>query len=162
MSTEPLLPSYASAARCRDQRVITYAAPVIQKGSLIIFASAAIISTGWAYQSFTDKDLPPPTSAPLLPYFASLCLVVSFGCWAGYLFFISYDAVGGPRIQRKIIIWTSVVGKLILAGTHYILRLSYKNFFPEFAHPNWVVAFLAAQAWWDLLLFLVFSRLRAI
>ncbi|OCK94928.1 uncharacterized protein K441DRAFT_610495 [Cenococcum geophilum 1.58] len=158
MSTESLLPSYASAARRRDQRVITYAAPVIQTGSLIIFASAAIASTGWAYQSFAHKDLSP---VPLLPYFAALCLVVSFGCWAGYLFFISYDAVGGPRIQRKIIIWTSVIGKLILAGTHYVLRLSYKNFFPELAHPNWVVAFLAAQAWWDLLLFLVFSRLRA-
>jgi len=78
----------------------------------------------------------------------------------GYLIFISYDAAGGPKIQRKIVIQTSVVGKLVLAGAHVGIGLSYTYYFPNSAQPNWVLVFLTAQAWWDLLLFVLYSCLR--
>lgn len=98
-------------------------------------------------------------SAPLLPYFASLCLVISLGCWVGYLVFIFYDVAGGPKIQRKFVIWMSAVGKLALAGIHIGVWLWYKSFFPVSTQPNWVLVFLAAQAWWDFLLFAVYPCL---
>jgi hypothetical protein len=94
-----------------------------------------------------------------LPYFASLSLITSFCFWIGYLVFISYDAEGGPRVQRKIVIWASIVGKLILACSHIGFWVSYRYFFPELAQPNWIVVFLAAQAYWDFLLLLVYSSL---
>jgi hypothetical protein len=159
MSTEPLLPPPPYASSTRDG-VNTPTTSVIQSLSLLIFSGSAIVSTFWAWRSNTTSDLSPPASAPLLPYFASLCLVAGFCCWVGYLAFISCGATGGPRVQRKVIIWTSITGKLILAGVHIGSYLSYKNSYPDSTQPNWILVFLAAQAWWDFLLVIVCSRLR--
>ncbi|KAI2921063.1 hypothetical protein CBS147343_4914 [Aspergillus niger] len=120
MSTEPLLPSYASAtqhdasphvrrhsARRRTSLIIP-AAPVIQTLSGLTFMTTAIISTVWAYRSYAPPPEPSPTEPPsLLPYFASLCLTISLGFWVGYLLFILYDGAGGPRMQRKVVIGAS-------------------------------------------------------
>lgn len=161
MSTQPLLSSYNSATRHRDQSIIIPAASLIQSLSFLIFAGTTTLSTLWAWRSNSIPDPAPPASAPLLPYFASMCLIISLGCWVGYLVFISYDAAGGPRIQRRIIIWTSFLGKVILAGAHVGFGILYKHSFPDSAQPNWVIVFLAAQAWWDFMLFLVYSCLRS-
>jgi hypothetical protein len=95
----------------------------------------------------------------LLPYFASLSLIVSFVCWIGYLVSIAYDVASGPRIQRKIIIWTSVAGKLVLAGAHIGFWQGYRYFFLGAVQPNWALMFLAAQAWWDFMLHVVYRCL---
>lgn len=76
MSTEPLLPSYASAtqhdatphvrrhsARRRTSLIIP-AAPVIQTLSGLTFMTTAIISTVWAYRSY----VPPPELVCLSPH----------------------------------------------------------------------------------------------
>ncbi|OJZ83089.1 hypothetical protein ASPFODRAFT_141075 [Aspergillus luchuensis CBS 106.47] len=159
MSTEPLLPSYASAtqhdasphvrrhsARRRTSLVIP-AAPVIQTLSGLTFMTTAIISTVWAYRSY----VPPPELSPaeppsLLPYFASLCLTISLGFWVGYLLFILYDGAGGPRMQRKVVIGASTVGKLVLAGAHIGVWLGYKYLLTGSKQPSWALMFLATQA----------------
>ena len=76
--------------------------------------------------------------------------------------FISREDHGGPRFLRNFVIGTSAFGKLILACAHIGFWLSYKYSFPDSAQPNWVIVFLAAQAWWDVLLLLVYSYLRLI
>ncbi|GLA66716.1 hypothetical protein AtubIFM56815_004200 [Aspergillus tubingensis] len=174
MSTEPLLPSYASAtqhdatphvrrhsARRRTSLIIP-AAPVIQTLSGLTFMTTAIISTVWAYRSY----VPPPELSPaeppsLLPYFASLCLTISLGFWVGYLLFILYDGAGGPRMQRKVVIGASTVGKLVLAGAHIGVWMGYKYLLTGSKQPSWALMFLATQAWWDVLLLVVYSCLRA-
>jgi hypothetical protein len=60
-------------------------------------------------------------------------------------------------VQRKFAIWTSVVGKLIFAGAHIGTGLSYKHFFPDSVQPNWIIVFLAVQAWWDAFLLVLYS-----
>jgi hypothetical protein len=50
---------------------------------------------------------------------------------------------------------------MVLGGAHIGFGLSYKYSFPDSTQPNWVLAFLAAQAWWDFLLYLVYSYLRS-
>lgn len=188
MSTEPLLPSYASAtqhasphvrhhsARRRTSLIIP-AAPVIQTLSGLTFITTAIISTIWAYRSYAPSELvcftpsfvctrindfvKSPSEPPsLLPYFASLCLTISLGFWVGYLLFILYDGAGGPRMQRKVVIGASTVGKLVLAGTHIGVWLGYKYLLTGPKQPSWGLMFLATQAWWDVLLFVVYSCLR--
>ncbi|KAF7590978.1 hypothetical protein BBP40_002172 [Aspergillus hancockii] len=173
MSTEPLLPSYSSATQ-RPQRprsrgsnsmshnvvVSPTTVPVIQTLSALIFTCTTIVSTIWASQSYTYPDSAPPASALLLPYFASLCLTISFGCWVGYLLFIIYDVVGDSETRSKIIIGFSIVGKVVLAGAHLGFWLGYKYSFQGSAHPNWLLMFMAAQAWWDFLLYVVYSWLR--
>ncbi|KAN0083475.1 hypothetical protein V8E54_002563 [Elaphomyces granulatus] len=161
MSTEPLLPSYASAT-CRQSRdrssaatqdFATPAASFVHGWSFVFFANAAIFSTIWASKGRETSDWD-PKSLPLLPYFATLSVILALGCWVGYLFFIAYDGAGSHRILRKTVITTSLIGKLILGVTHLGFRYSYS------VHLNWVVAFLAAQAWWDLLLLIMYSCLR--
>ncbi|GLA69614.1 hypothetical protein AtubIFM55763_010131 [Aspergillus tubingensis] len=155
MSTEPLLPSYASAtqhdatphvrrhsARRRTSLIIP-AAPVIQTLSGLTFMTTAIISTVWAYRSY----VPPPELSPaeppsLLPYFASLCLTISLGFWVGYLLFILYDGAGGPRMQRKVVIGASTVGKLVLAGAHIGVWMGHGGmfccwWFIHVSEPQW-------------------------
>ncbi|PWY70822.1 hypothetical protein BO94DRAFT_266701 [Aspergillus sclerotioniger CBS 115572] len=173
MSTEPLLPSYASATQHRYQSFRRRSAivipavppdpavPVIQTLSALTFTGTTIVSTAWAYRSYAPPDLSPPVSAPLLPYFASLCLTISLSFWVGYLIFILYDEAGGPTMQRKIVVGVSAVGKLVLAGAHIGVWLGYKYLGLGPRQPNWGLMFLAAQAWWDLLLFVVYSCLRA-
>jgi len=154
MSTEPLLPSYASATwQPATQDFAPPTASVIHRWSFVIFANAAVFSTIWASKGRDISDWD-PRSLSLLPYFATLSVILALGCWVGYLFFIAYDGAGGHRILRKTVISTSVIGKLILGVTHLGFRYSYS------AHLNWVVAFLAAQAWWDLLLLIMYSSLR--
>lgn len=95
--------------------------------------------------------------APLLPYFSSMFLLISFCCWLGYLSFILHDAAGADETERRVVVRTSVVGKLILAGAHTGVWFAYMKFFPNLAQPNWVQVFLAAQAWWDVLLVLTYQ-----
>ncbi|KAE8352426.1 hypothetical protein BDV28DRAFT_135157 [Aspergillus coremiiformis] len=157
MSREPLLPSYASVTGNHDN---TPAISLFQTVSTITFTTAAITSTVWVHRTNTTPQLTPPASAPLLPYFASLCLLASFSCWVGYLIFILHDVASGPKLHRKIVVWISVVGKLVLAGAHAGFWLEYHHFFVGSAQPNWALMFLAAQAWWDFLLLVLSSRLR--
>ncbi|RAK99599.1 uncharacterized protein BO80DRAFT_426298 [Aspergillus ibericus CBS 121593] len=170
MSTEPLLPSYASAtqhasshrhqASRRRNSIVIPAVSVIQTLSALSFTGTAIVSTAWAHRSYAPPDLSPPESAPLLPYFASLCLTISLGVWLGYMIFILYDMAGGSITQRKIVVGASVVGKLVLAGAHIGVWLGYKYLVIGPRQPNWGLMFLAAQSWWDLLLLVVYSSLR--
>ncbi|PYI03236.1 hypothetical protein BO78DRAFT_399987 [Aspergillus sclerotiicarbonarius CBS 121057] len=85
---------------------------------------------------------------------------MSLGVWLGYLMFILYDETGGPITQRKIVVGASAVGKLVLAGAHIGVWLGYKYLVQGPRQPNWGLMFLSAQAWWDLLLFAVYSCLR--
>src|SRR2546421_1592530 len=68
MSTEPLLPSYASAIRqqCRQngnqhagagEDNIISATPIIQSLGFLIFTGTAILSSVWACRSNTTSDL---------------------------------------------------------------------------------------------------------
>jgi len=177
MSSRPLLPSYASATEQprhyayhsgQGQRrgTPTYSAP--SAGSLmetlcfITFTITAFVSSYWASQSiFTPPDKIPPEFSPLLPYFASLSLTISFCFWVGYVILVAKDAGGGPWMQRQIVIGASVFGKLILAVTHAAISHSYERSFPDSAQPNWVLMFLAAQAWWDVFLIGVNCCLRS-
>jgi hypothetical protein len=154
MSTQPLLPSYASATQRTG--IATPTASIIQTWSLVIFVNAAVFSTIWASKGNETWD--PQSSPPLLPYFATLSIILAFGCWVGYLFFISYDSSTGPGALPRIIISTSIIGKLILGVAHLGFRFWYLRYYT--VQPNWVAAFLAAQAWWDLLLLTVYSCLR--
>ncbi|OCL03192.1 hypothetical protein AOQ84DRAFT_326356 [Glonium stellatum] len=163
MSTQPLLPSYDSATR-QAYRQTGHLPPtttnVVHFWTTIFFIGSTTISTVWAFNSYTAPNLFPPAYAPLMPYFTSLCLLISFGCWIGFLWTVFYDDMNGSRVQRKVIIWTSVSGKLILACMHVVVWYSYKRSFPDSIQPNWVAVFLAVQAWWDMMLFVITVCLR--
>ncbi|KAL3474995.1 hypothetical protein BJX99DRAFT_230706 [Aspergillus californicus] len=155
MSTEPLLPSYTSATSGHGHEQVkdfTIAATPARRTAALFSISTVILSTKWAWRSYTTADLTPPASAPLLPYFAILCLSISFGWWIGYAILAFCDVVNGPKLQHRVIIWTSVVVKVALAGIHAGVSFWYQAFFHDSVQPNWVLVFLAAQAWWDLLL----------
>ncbi|KAE8360261.1 hypothetical protein BDV27DRAFT_134775 [Aspergillus caelatus] len=148
---------------------LTPSTPPIQSLSAPFFVGAVITSTYWSYKSYTASDgvlfylyitglrsltifqtlLGP---APLLPYFASLFLVLSFCSWIGYLVSILYDQDEISLFQRKLVIWISVTGKVVLGVAHAVIWFEYKQFFPGTKQPNWIIMFLATQAWWDLLL----------
>ncbi|PYH91585.1 hypothetical protein BO71DRAFT_401231 [Aspergillus ellipticus CBS 707.79] len=173
MSTEPLLPSYSSATRgygsqsgyvsqnesIAESNTPIPATPVIKSFTVLIFSSTAIISTIWAHRSYTVPDPTPLPSAPILPYFASLSLLICLATWIGYLIFVFHDPTGGPLLQRKIVIWTSAAGKLTLVGLHISVWRWYKAAFPDSVQPNWFLVLLAAQAWWDVSLFFVYACL---
>ncbi|KAB8264372.1 hypothetical protein BDV32DRAFT_83526 [Aspergillus pseudonomiae] len=172
MSTEPLLPSYSSILENeRDRRPYRYRQgsrranttpplPPIQLLSALFFAGAVIASTYWAYKSYTAPDRAPLEAAPLLPYFASLSLILSFCSWIGYLVSILYDQDDLSLFQRKLVIWISVVGKVVLVVAHAVIWFEYKQVFPGTKQPNWIIMFLAMQAWWDFLLLIGYSMLR--
>jgi hypothetical protein len=100
----------------------------------------------------------PPESSPLLPYFASLSLIISFCFWVGYIILISKNDEFAPRMQRQIVVRASVGGKLILAAAHAAISYRYKMSFPDSKQPDWMLMFLAAQAWWDVCLIAVVKR----
>ncbi|KAE8140104.1 hypothetical protein BDV38DRAFT_36592 [Aspergillus pseudotamarii] len=166
MSTEPLLPSYSSTPEYERERrpyryrqgrrvnstPLTPSTPPIQSLSAPFFVGAVIASTYWAYKSYTASDQTLLGPAPLLPYFASLFLVLSFCSWIGYLVSILYDQDEIFLFQRKLVIWISVIGKVVLGVAHAVIWFEYKQFFPATKQPNWIIMFLATQAWWDLLL----------
>lgn len=54
-------------------------------------------------------------------------------------------------MKRKITIGVAVVGKMILAAAHMVIWQEYKIWYEGLATPNWVVVFMAAQAWFDVL-----------
>ena len=83
MSTEPLLPSYASVTgrQCPQNReqpagagkdIIISATPIIQNLGFLVFTGTAIISTIWAYRSNKTSDLvslqPSPAFSHLTPF----------------------------------------------------------------------------------------------
>lgn len=167
MSTEPLLPSYRAATQGPTTRRLSSherspAVRVIQFLSFVVFTCAAFISTVWAHRSSTYTELDPSKPAPLLPYFASLFLLTSFIWWIGYLWFIRlHDAADGPdTLPRKVAVWASVFGKFVLAGVHFAASRWYAYAFPGLVQPNWLVVFLAAQAWWDVALWGVYTGMR--
>ncbi|CAG5182718.1 uncharacterized protein ALTATR162_LOCUS10300 [Alternaria atra] len=161
MSNEPLLPSYGAATqrhRSSEYRLVakhTHDTPtLVDVLSLFIFLISAVFSTIWATQSSTvasgHPGTPPHTgSAPLLPYFASISLVISTCFWLGYLFFIANDGHGGSVLKRKITIGAAVVGKIVLAAAHVAIWQAYKMWYAGLVTPNWMVVFVAAQAWFD-------------
>ncbi|RAQ78416.1 integral membrane protein [Aspergillus flavus] len=125
METDPLLPPYSSSPgyererrpyRHRQGRGINTTPPIppIQFLSALFFAGAVIASTYWAYKSYTAPERTPLEPAPLLPYFASLSLILSFCSWIGYLVSILYDRDDISLLQRKLVIWISVIGKVVL------------------------------------------------
>jgi len=148
------LPSYASAT----QRTATPTASAIHGWSFVIFTTAAIFSTIWASKGDEAFNRDPQSSPPLLPYFATLSVILALGFWVGYLVFISYDDTGAPRVLRKAVISISIIGKFILGAAHLGLRSWYWRYYT--VQLNWVAAFVAAQAWWDLLLLIMYSCLR--
>ncbi|KAE8371598.1 hypothetical protein BDV26DRAFT_124665 [Aspergillus bertholletiae] len=173
MSTEPLLPSYASITQNERHRRPyrsshgggvhpTRPYPPVQFLSALSFGGAVIASTYWAYKSYTAPDRTPLEPAPLLPYFASLSLVLAFCSWIGYLVSILYDQDDISLFQRKLVIWVSVAGKLVLGIAHAVIWLEYKQFFPGTKQPSWIIMFLAMQAWWDFLLLIGYSMLRVV
>jgi len=93
---------------------------------------------------------------PTLPYFASLFLILSFSLWVGYLILVAYSVARIPRLLRQIVVGVSIGGKLVLAGMHGLIWVGYRRFFAEWRQPNWIIVFLAVQAWWDVLLFVVY------
>ncbi|KAF2798742.1 hypothetical protein K505DRAFT_295878 [Melanomma pulvis-pyrius CBS 109.77] len=177
MSSQPLLPSYASATeqprqngyhlgQGRERSTQVHSAPsaksLLKILCFITFATTAFVSSYWASQSiFTPLDEIPPESAPLLPYFSSLSLIISFCLWVGYIVLVAKDVGSGPRIQRQIVVGASVFGKLILAVAHAAISYGYERSFPEAKKPNWMLMFLAAQAWWDVFLIGVNSCLQS-
>ncbi|BAE59644.1 integral membrane protein [Aspergillus flavus] len=173
METDPLLPPYSSSPgyererrpyRHRQGRGINTTPPIppIQFLSALFFAGAVIASTYWAYKSYTAPERTPLEPAPLLPYFASLSLILSFCSWIGYLVSILYDRDDISLLQRKLVIWISVIGKVVLGFAHAVIWFEYKQFFPGTKQPNWIIMFLAMQAWWDFLLLIGYSMLRMI
>ncbi|KAF7678399.1 hypothetical protein GT037_003780, partial [Alternaria burnsii] len=116
MSNEPLLPSYGAATqrtRPNEYRLVvkhTHASRALTETICApVFLISAILATVWATDLFKAT---PTGSAPLLPYFASLSLVISTCFWTGYLITTASDNVGGPVLQRKVTIGVAVVGKL--------------------------------------------------
>ncbi|KAH8698053.1 hypothetical protein GQ44DRAFT_718526 [Phaeosphaeriaceae sp. PMI808] len=166
MSRSPLLPSYDSAsqhvrlqsenfwARLRAESRSQTALDVL---CVILFPTTAITATVWATRSGTTAPKIPLDSTPMLPYFASLFLVLSFSFWVGYLIIITNNELHVPRLQRQILVRGSVSGKLILAGVHGLVWVGYRGSFAEWRQPNWLVVFLAAQAWWDVFLLLIYQ-----
>ncbi|RAQ56981.1 integral membrane protein [Aspergillus flavus] len=157
METDPLLPPYSSSPgyererrpyRHRQGRGINTTPPIppIQFLSALFFAGAVIASTYWAYKSYTAPERTPLEPAPLLPYFASLSLILSFCSWIGYLVSILYDRDDISLLQRKLVIWISVIGKVVLGFAHAVIWFEYKQFFPGTKQPNWIIMFLAMQA----------------
>lgn len=69
--------------------------------------------------------------------------------WLGYLIFIANDRDGGSVLKRKITIGVAVVGKLVLAAAHVAIWQTYKMWYEGLVTPNWLVVFMAAQAWYD-------------
>lgn len=159
MSTQPLLPSYDYATRqlhreqqlARGQKPVPSTQEIVNTLCFLTFSSNCIVSTLWACQSRDTSNADPPTQAPLLPYIASLCLLMTFCVWVAYLVFISRHRT----LQRTITVWTSILGKLVLAGMHAVVWYGYKRKYADLLQPNWLVVFLTAQAWWDLLVFIV-------
>jgi hypothetical protein len=84
-----------------------------------------------------------------LPYFASISLVVSTCFWLAYLIFIANDRDGGSALKRRITIGVAVGGKVVLAAAHVAIWQAYRTFYEGLQTPNWVVVFMAAQAWFD-------------
>jgi len=123
--------------------------------TLFVFVScvSAIFATIWASRSSGTKADPPHTShpgtAPLLPYFASISLVVSTCFWIAYLVFIAHDKENGSVLKRKITIGVGIAGKAVLAAAHVAIWQAYKMWCEGLETPNWTVVFMAAQAWFD-------------
>ncbi|QMW30331.1 hypothetical protein G4B84_005666 [Aspergillus flavus NRRL3357] len=138
METDPLLPPYSSSPgyererrpyRHRQGRGINTTPPIppIQFLSALFFAGAVIASTYWAYKSYTAPERTPLEPAPLLPYFASLSLILSFCSWIGYLVSILYDRDDISLLQRKLVIWISVIGKVVLGFAHAVICVIEQN-----------------------------------
>lgn len=53
---------------------------------------------------------------------------------------------------------TSIIGKFILGAAHFGFKYWYWHYYT--VQLNWVAIFLVAQAWWDVLLLIVYSCLR--
>ena len=183
MSSTPLLPSYDAATRhvrSRNEdlwahlRAEARGRITLDVLCAILFPGNAIVASIWATRSGTAAPMVsqttgprcvffdlttlqiPPDSVPLLPYFAFLFLVLSFSFWVGYLISIGYEVSRIPHLHHRIVVWGSVGGKLLLAGVHSLVWVGYMRFFAEWPQPNWVIVFLAAQAWWDVFLFVIY------
>ena len=52
-------------------------------------------------------------------------------------------------LRRNVTIGVAVVGKLVLATAHMVIWQAYKMRYEGLWTPNWVVVFMAAQAWFD-------------
>ena len=59
------------------------------------------------------------------------------------------EHVGGSVLRRNVTIGVAVVGKLVLATAHMVIWQAYKMRYEGLWTPNWVVVFMAAQAWFD-------------
>ena len=105
-----------------------------------------------------QPDIPHTSSAPLLPYFASISLVVSTCFWITHLVFIAHDKESGSVLKRKITIGVAIVGKVVLAATHVAIWQGYKMWYEGLETPNWVIVFMAAQAWFDIVFVGVHGR----
>ncbi|KAL4877447.1 hypothetical protein BJY04DRAFT_222002 [Aspergillus karnatakaensis] len=166
MSTEPLLPSYNSTAQQNVPEngpkqpslvkcILRSVSPLVEGMVFVTLLVTAIISTVWASRSYSRPDDTPPKTAPLLPYFAILCLSISSIFWLGYL--VYYAVTSSAKYQ--VVMWTSVIGRVALLLIHVGIARWYKLGFPESAQLSWKLTFLSSQAWWDFVLFWIYLYL---
>ena len=158
MSTEPLLPSYSSIPeyeweRCPYQhrqcrRVnptpLTRSTSPIQSLSAPFFVGAVITSTYWAYKSYTASD-----RVFVYLYLTGLRSLTIFPDPIGTCPFTPLLCVVVPRPLFLFVDWLPTLHPLI---AHAVIWFEYKQFFPGTKQPNWIIMFLATQAWWDFLL----------